>query len=313
MQTLKGVQTMKKVTMTWGFVFLAMILCGPAQAAIEWDPALYDTKYMITSQGGTFVYVIPPFLAYDNTNNTINDNNNSTVFENFGTYPGSATLYAQSSGGTIPWGSQAQVYADLTYTDGVTANHFAADTYGMEVYQHVTASITRTFTTTGSTPMPVNLMAEFTGALNFDSFNYDYTTHTITNVDTYAYYLLSGEVTITEFRDGGGTTQGGCKVKLNNDIWSGSAEARILPASEDYYYHLSTSLNVDTFVKNKKTANDGFTTFPLDRNFFIGCDPENPFTLTATVPVPPSLFLLISGLGGLALARRRFSKGRQWQ
>ncbi len=305
---------MKKVIMAWGVIFLSVILCGPAQAAIEWDTVLVANTYVITSQGGTFRYFSsgPPVIpVYQNDQGALNDINTSEVAEYFGPYPGEAILYSQSSGGILPMGSQVQVYADITYTDGVSPNHFDTNTHGMNVSQHVTAQIVRKFTNPGDTPITIDLLAEFTGAIDFESFNYDYATGTVTNNDTYAYYVLNGTVSITEFVPQS-NSQTTWSVVLDNDTWSDTLTDLVIhPASEDYYYFFSTTLTVDTFVKNWSSGMTGFCGFPLDGNFFIGSDPSNPLTLTATVPVPPSVLLLISGLGGLIFARRRFSDGRR--
>ena len=205
-------------------------------------------------------------------------------------------------------GSQVQVYTDITFSDGSSSNHWDANTNAMNVSQDVVATIVRKFTNTGSAPITVDLTAEFTGTIDFDSFNYDYATDTITNPDTYAYYILDGTASVTEFAPIQGMTT--FTANLDNSQWSDTfTDILINPDSDGTYYTLATTLTVNTFVKNWTVGMVGFQAFSLDGDFFIGGDSNDPFTMTATIPVPPSVFLLLSGLGGLVFARRRFRDG----
>jgi hypothetical protein len=93
---------------------------------------------------------------------------------------------------------------------------------------------------------------------------------------------------------------------LDNNTLSGSIQFNA-NTDFDIYYVLHTSLVIDTYAGNADFTGTVVGSFP--NGLQIGTSIADPLTLTASVtqtpvPIPGSLFLLVSGLGGLVIRRK---------
>ena len=150
----------------------------------------------------------------------------------------------------------------------------------MNVQQTVSASIVRKFTNNESAPITVDLRADLTGTINFNSINYNYAYHFDQNPETdpildethYAYYLLSGQVTITEY-DPLAVISNTYIIPIDNNNQGGTIEDIVIhPATEGYYYELVCPLYLETHIKNYQSGATGFQSYALDGPFFVGTD-----------------------------------------
>ena len=103
-------------------------------------------------------------------------------------------------------------------------------------------------------------------------------------------------------------------INLNNGLLNDSITIDLVN-DPDIYYVLHTNLVLNTWARNNDPFMEGI--IPLtDQIFKIGSwngsELLDPLTVTASVtllhtPVPGSLLLLVSGIGGLFTTRRRFN------
>ncbi|MBW2662893.1 MAG: hypothetical protein JRD93_13090, partial [Deltaproteobacteria bacterium] len=194
--------------------------------------------------------------------------------------------------------------------------HFNADENGIDVQQTVISSLQKRFSV--DEDISVYFRGFLDGAVDFNAFeNPDNSSH-------YANYELTGSAQISQIVDDGTGVQSILPpISLNNDNREGEHLIQLVKQIEgkDVEYVLSTSLSLQTNVKNWKfltpTLNPSppptliynYESYELSEPFLLGSDPDNPLIMTATlnqVPIPPSLLLMGSGLGGLFVIRRRF-------
>ena len=216
------------------------------------------------------------------------------------------TLSAAAAGaeGTTSGDIQVSAYATIDYTGiGGTANYFAANTVGANIKQGVTASLQKGFVNTGTTAVEYQLNASLAGTefINFDSFQ------------SAGYSLAEGSftasVSILELKnETSGTGLFGFELTESNT--SDSMNFIVRPETEGYTYLLTAALGINTEVISYTVGPQGFESSELSGIFNIG-NAGNPLVLTASAglpvstPVPPSLFLLISGVAGISFMRYR--------
>lgn len=324
---------MKKiVTGLATFVFMLLFLTQ-AQAGIIWqDDTVFN--YGISKNGGSFYY--PGVVPNPNSPDTYNWTNAGTKFhanaigETASAYTqesfnpdgqdsrGSTVLYATSSGGVVTSGlgglqNKAQTSISITGESG-GAGHFDANENGIDVEQTVISSLQKRFSVDEDTS--VYFRGFLDGAVDFTAFeNPDNKSH-------YATYELTGSAQISQIVDDGAGVQTTLPpISLNNDNREGEHLIQLVKEIEgkSVEYVLSTSLSLQTNVKNWKHwvtsipvppfIVHNYESYELFEPFLLGSDPDNPLTMTTTlnqVPIPPSLLLMGSGLGGLFVIRRRF-------
>lgn len=326
---------MKKiVTCLATFVFMFLFLTQ-AQAEIIWqDDTVFN--YGISKNGGTFYY---PDIQFDPNSpdtqhwpndglkyfaNTIDGTALASTQDSFNPdgadSRGSTVLYATSSGGVVTDGlgglqNKAHTRISITGESG-GVDHFNADENGIGVEQTVISSLQKRFSV--DEDISVYFRGSLDGAVDFAAFE------NFTNSSHYARYDLTGNAIISQIVDDGSGVQATLpSISLNNDNREGEHLIQLVKEIEGkaVEYVLSVSLSLDTEVKNWKT--DGveivpipyphpvpiYKSYDLSGLFLLGSDPDNPLTMTTTlnqVPIPPSLLLMGSGLGGLFVIRRRF-------
>ncbi|MCD4820545.1 MAG: hypothetical protein K8R11_00350, partial [Methanococcoides sp.] len=322
----------KKVTGLATFVFMLLFLTQ-AQAEIIWqDDTVFN--YGISKNGGTFYYpgVVPNPNNPDTYNwpndgtklpaYTIGETASASTQESFNpdgqAIRGSTVLYATSSGGVVTDGlgglqNKAQTSILITGESG-GVGLFNADENGIDVQQTVISSLQKRFSVDEDTS--VYFRGFLDGAVDFAAFeNPDNSSH-------YANYNLAGSAQISQIVDDGAGVQTTLPpISLNNDNREGEHLIQLVKEIEgkDVEYVLSTSLSLQTDVQNWRHWVAGipappyiehhYESYELSGPFLLGIDPDNPLIMTATlnqVPIPPSLLLMGSGLGGLFVIRRRF-------
>ncbi len=282
--------SMKRALVGLGFFIFFLISYNPVQAGIEWAPGIMESRFWINSQGGYFYYPLtadPYADLWSNDHPTAFNEDTLTEFDAPPhDYPGTATLEAKSAGEPLSDGSQVQVYGGITFSGSAgTENHFDADENGMNVKQSVIAIIKKKFTNNESAPITVDLKADLTGTVNFNTINYNYDyyfdedsqTDPILDVRYYAYYLLGGGVTITEY-DPQVEISNTYQIKIDNNNSGGILEDIVIrPSNAGYYYTLTCVLTLETHAKNYHAGALGFQSFALDGPFFVGSNSE-PFS-----------------------------------
>ena len=326
---------MKKMVMGLATFFFMLLFLTQAQAGIIWqDDTIFN--YGISKNGGSFYY---PGVAlnpndpykYDWPNNgtklpanAINETASASTQESFNPdgqpSRGSTVLYATSGGGVATAGlgglqNKAQTSIFITGESG-GMGHFNANENGIDVQQTVISSLQKRFTVDEDTW--VYFRGFLDGAVDFATFENP------NNSSHYANYELTGKAEISQIVEGvAGVEATLPPISLNNDNREGEHLIQLVKEIEGnaVEYVLSTSLLLNTYVKNWKflqpTMNPSpppmliynYESYELSEPLLLGSGPDNPLTMTATlnqVPIPPSLLLMGSGLGGLFVIRRRF-------
>ena len=325
---------MKKIVMGLAtFVFMLLFLTQ-AQAGIIWDNAPTVYNYGISSNGGTFHFpgVAPNINAPDDyvwlNDGTklhayaINETASASTQESFNpdgeASRGSTVLYATSSGGVVTDGfgglqNKAHTSILIAGESGGTG-HFNANENGIDVGQRVISSLQRRFSV--DEDISVYFRGSVDGEIDFAAFENP------VNNSHYANYTLIGKAEIAQIVDDGTGVQSILPpISLNNDNREDEHLIQLVKEIEGkaVEYVLSTSLSLETNVKNWKhwvtfippNIIHNYESYELSQPFLLGIDPDNPLIMTATlnqVPIPPSLLLMGSGLGGLFVIRRRFGR-----
>lgn len=327
---------MKKIFTGLATFFFILSFLTQVQAEIIWQPVSVHS-YNIGEHGGTMYFpgavTNPDIDAPTWTNSgmvvpasTIDGTASASTVEDFippaDSYigdRGSALMYATSSGGVVTDGlgglqNRAQTSISITGQSG-GPGYFEGDENGIDVRQTVTSVLQQRFTVNENTSVFFSGILD--GIVNFNEFN---------NTNShYANYNLEGSAQVLQFVEGDPGVQTVQSINLNND---NREEEHLIQLVKDMEgktveYVLSSSLSLRTDVKNFRflgsTINPSpppmllfnYESYDLSEPFLLGIDPDNPLIMTATlnqVPIPPSLLLMGSGLGGLFVIRRRFGR-----
>jgi len=292
--------------------FIILSSFSEAEASHTWDPSYHSFNYDIFSNGGDFIYNPTMYykVEYIGTLSGGESLSSPAVSTNEGfdeSVPGSMSLNGMAGGNlNVDDTIVVEAYSGIDYASELNEqNHFNQDHHAVQVSQNILANIDRIFRV--DTNSYCDLAASLAGLVDFDSFS-NSATH-------YARYELTGRVSLQEFRE---EVEGGVadrvELVLDNETRSGAIEGIPVFAPEqgnDIYYQLHAGLLLKTWVQNYDYA--PFKSHDLDGLFQLGDGIDDPLVLTAgistrAVPIPGTVFLLFSGLGGLTLMRRRFLK-----
>ena len=312
----------KNVTGLATFVFMLLFLTQ-AQAEIIWQDDTVVYNYVINKNGGSFYFPgVEPNPNWTNEGpklpaNAINETASASTEEYYGDR-GSTVLNATSSGGVVTDGlgglqNKAQTSISITGESG-GAGHFNAGENGIDVQQTVISSLQKRFSV--DEDISVYFRGSLDGTVEFNTFD--------NNSSHYANYELTGSAQISQIVDDGTGVQAVLPpISLDNVNREGEHLIQLVKDIEGkaVEYVLSTSLSLQTNVMNWKhwvTVDNtlpppflvhNYESYELSESFLLGSGPDNPLSITTTlnqVPIPPSLLLMGSGLGGLFVIRRHF-------
>lgn len=194
-------------------------------------------------------------------------------------------------------------YTSMTYT-GFTGS--STDTPGVAATQKCVATFTQYYVTSVRSAM------EISGSLDLGTILFD-----LLDSDVLSDYSISASVAVNQSTFTSGSTGGNTSIaylELSADNLSDSAVVTLLPGTlgvaGTYYYSVTTTLVIQASLDNHELTSGVVTADAFDGSEFIIGDSDNPIMLTAAwspVPVPSSLFLLISGAAGISFIRRRRS------
>jgi len=309
----------KLLSVFFTVIFLLLFVTGVQ--AVTWDIAapLYPNpigNYSIpTYQNGAYFtysssyFNLNNFGAGDTSNNS--DLNVGSIpavdetVENFGVNPGSITFSAMAGGGVLSDGLYSAGSAEITHSGLTEMNGVSSG------YQYMLSTTYRNFLPDGYGTIMV--AADLTGTIVWDVHNYDPSYGPIIYDDPYSGYVLQGNVTITA-HDAVQNNQVGDAhtISLDNNTLSGNLQFDPV-ADPDVYYVMNVSLLIITELQNADPNNGAFfnNAGEIPEPLYIGTALD-PLELTAVVsqnqvPIPPSLILLLSGVGGLVAIRRRIT------
>jgi hypothetical protein len=295
------------------------LLLGPSgAAALSWLGDYNQFVYSVANDGVCF-----STAGYINSNIGADDSLSSGYGDSFtGTAWGEANLYTGFPGsmsmiGMARGASGAEgitVYgATGILQDGLTTDH------GIDVTQNITSTITRRFTVADTAGYRIR--ADLDGTVAFQTFagdSYYYGTYDFTSLSAPTVVSLEAYADIN-----GSITQLGVMghtMVLDENNRSQEMTVTLSPqinGNDVSYYQLTAALNISTDVQNYRQFDwyvhpDGISQYGDWLIGATGPDAGNPgstMALSATVsaaPIPGSVLLMLSGLGGLACIRRRF-------
>jgi len=285
-----------------------------AKAGHIWESDYDGFNYTVYENGGDFYYfnATPPYYNIGNTGVPVGGETSlsfstpaTTTNDEFVSPPGSMSLHGMA-GGNLSGDdiTVVKAYAGIDFTsEADEPDHFNAGNHGVQVRQNVVTSIQRIFRV--DIDGYCDLAAAITGLVDFNTFN--------NSESHYAEYQLNGNVSILEFRENTGGVASSATIALNDQMRNGAIEDFPVFAPQgignDIYYKIFVSLLLNTEVQNINYQS--YESFALNGPFQLGDGIDDPLVLTASmstraVPIPGTVFLLFSGLGGLTLMRRRF-------
>ena len=286
-----------------------------AEAGHIWVSDYDGFNYTVYENGGDFYYFNATPLYYNTNSTGVPPGGESspsfstpaiTTNDEFVSPPGSMSLHGMA-GGNLSGDdiTVVKAYAGIDFTSELNeSDRFNADHHGVQVRQNVAASIQRIFRV--DIDGYCDLAAAITGPVNFNTFGDNSGSH-------YADYQLTGNVSILEFRENTGGVASSATIALNDQMRNDEIEGFPVFAPQgtgnDIYYKIFVGLLLNTEVQNIDYQSWG--SFALDGPFQLGDGIDDPLVLSASistraVPIPGTVFLLLSGLGGLTLMRRRF-------
>jgi len=311
---------MKKniLVLTLCLIFLAFT---QVHAAIYWDGEYQQFYYELGNPKlGTFYQVTPDYFDADIGQQVSKDEGNPAAFADgisrihrplLGSpdYVNDNLIKFKAGakgpdGGVNPENSvQVKGYAEI-----LLHNDFDCQNHGVDLEQSVHTHINRKFSVDDGT-YSINAWMEGTGV---------FTEIPDISGNHFAEYDIEGSARLTGFINGDTLIPLGELLSFNFDeVGTGSEDIELSSLSEDgdpIYYVLSVGLDLDAILRN--AWNDEITS-PSDAANFESSSLgtiESPFevgaTLTETtpIPIPGSLVLLLSGLGGLSVIGRRFKR-----
>jgi len=305
---------------------LLLVLGVTGVQAVTWDvPAKYYPvpagNYGIPYNGGT------TWVSFNQTDNRIfpvlednpdlftqNTPASNTNVEDWGNSnsPPLITFNAMAGGGVLADGVSTAGYLGIMH-DGVTGD------YGVsEGYQRIDSTIFRNFIPDGYGTITVT--ADLAGDIAWLVNNYDWVTNgppEFGEFDPYSGYRLWGDVTIVAHDASLNDAIVGSIGSISLDNGSLSGSLQFDPVSNpNIFYVMGVALRIDTWIQN---ADPMWGTYyfpgqPMPEELRIGTA-SAPFELTtlvsqSQVPIPPTLVLLLSGVGGLVAIRRRVTGAR---
>ena len=305
---------MKKTVLlvvAFGFVLLAFT---QVHAAIIWQGEYDEFSYFVGDpENGTFYREPPDYCFLDDISKTgvkSSDNGNSyssvvTKINKVRSATDNIITFKAGSNGMSPEnGLMVQGYSTIDFHSFDHSNHgLSAENQG------VLSNITRRFTVneTGFYFFDASLMGPVSYSGSFD--------HSGVGGPYYAQYFFSGKASIEAFKiDGFNLIYVGEVGSFTWDDETGedSAVVRLDPKLESYdlLYQLGIALNINADLSNvnMETITPQPGGAPAFANSAFGTNGD-PLTVSASVtpvPIPGSLVLLFSGLGGLVVIPRRW-------
>lgn len=303
---------MKKIVtiMAVGVILLGF---SPAQAALTWLADYYEFNYDVSKNGGgffnwTYGHFQPSLVDIDKVTNT---GGGSGLFtgtargevDGFAGIPGSMNMIGTARGESSSLGSSVYGSAAILPA-GLTSDHM------VDVDQAVTSWISRRFTVDG--PGLYTLSADLFGSVSFPIFGDPDSKY-------HGFYSVEGTVSIEAFKGSGGaiTSLGavGETITLSDAFTHDDLDVELYKqiGGEDVFYQLAVVLNLTTDLQNFDWSSYMSTGDISGFSEWLLGEEGAPLQLSAEisqVPLPGSVLLLISGLGGLAVSRIRH---RSWK
>lgn len=313
---------MKKCVFLWVTILVLALLYSPSHAALT--PFYFVRGSNVADNGGTFL--IPPFpyngVTYSNSGNTganVWSSEYTETFNGYGgaSFTGTGGVDAGNTNVSVdnPYGNPwASGWTSMTYV-GFTD---ATNTPGANVGQQFQATFTQQYYDPDPNPESITVTGLIT---NLDKIDFDIL-QTI-NGEAFTSYSVTGSVSVNEnFVNPSSTnsTANIASLALNESTTELTSDPLEIKRGEisgpdawGYYYDITTTLTINATVENYKLLSWAAEQYELgeDASFQIGTE-LSPITVTASIetvatPIPSSLLLLISGVAGISLIRRRHS------
>lgn len=286
----------KKVQIMW-LSLLVILVAGigsvqAAEATITWDVnSYYDGPTFTVTNAGTLWYFGKdyPSASVAGTE-TIEDITQTAQKErSFTAYSETTTVSGTASGSLLTNGASNTVSSEVTQS--------GSNIYFDQVSQTISSSIKRSFTVEANAEVTIeSLIADIDTLINWaiaDS-GISSSSYSISASVT----LLAGDVNNSSVDSADFT-----EVLYLNEENGYSGTITFTSSDKVVFYNLITSLTIKTNLSNFDSAT-GETGETLDVGS-IGLTMNTTMSATSAVPVPGSMFLLFSGVSGLAAVLRR--------
>ncbi|WP_320044821.1 VPLPA-CTERM sorting domain-containing protein [uncultured Desulfobacter sp.] len=315
------------------FLLLAIIILPffqqTAHASIVYGSSVTE-NYLISNSVSTFI----PQTVYTQNQTSVNalSDTRAGVFSGTSSFSGSPVSIEDTDismtstvGGSVDGSTGGSIaltaYTSVDYTDvdgdtnawNTAINPDPVNYMGMvynpsivgaTIKQMVSVNVSQTFTNTGDSSVSL-LLDGFLDGLD----SIDFSTFTSTTGDASAEYTIqTASIEVLEYSP----EAAGTSASWSIDLLDADSVAQIISvntAADGYSYQFSTALVITTSITNMDGTSTGTTTYgqvetvALEGNFDIGLLTVN--ASLSEVPVPSSLLLLISGVGGITFIRRR--------